>query len=807
MSEPPFLQGPMSAEMEAQRAEQATEFCMRQLRNSEEFKNWMVQQMAKQQRSARFSGARRIGLYILGLVCAGLLVYGSLQYYATVRDPIGDAAAVMVADTLQDAIGATVDTVSVCSLEPLPSSEPAIGNDEASLEPNPPQERQPPAMAAQLAANEALFLASVSLALNVVSCLDFGNAFTDNVGTAVHDEIPLPGTLEALVVNAIDSASEEHAGDGCVPTETVPGVQRPQVGTAGPATSDVAVLEQTAVEVADADDTIITNAQSGSRSACSWGSSQASVGGQSYVPLGACYPVVESRHANGARITHVEGSTPWPALRLLKGNAASSSASHASDGDTTIFDLNRFDDNGEEVVSIPLVVKGTVAQPEKEVCNRVPRRHVKLRFPSRKPAPSNGNMKPPHMDVLYPGMSVPRGNNSSEASRLQVQAGDTQKGSEEATPTWPPVASKAPASAFGLEDMDDALISSEAESVVRSLLRDDPAVCQPSATSGKYSEPSYSPTTAEETLLDLDLAPHSYTASTGACKALAYNTAVTPVSVMPNNGSNPSIGTCVTGGHDVSEGGSWASIGSRIASDRPVPDSEDGASSQLANGFPSPALLVPVQMTSPLHTSGSGAAAAASADGDVWANGQLPLPEDIDSYVASLHAEGASSSACVLTSFQSSLSFAGLLINSVSRQLYLAQQETAMWQARVEALEAARMHTTDQDFHVDAAVDNNCELTWVCVGLDSESVTGSITDEGSAQSEGCSAAEALLKHAVIPCSASCPLDSDYTPNVEINSDVKAVVEELLDLVEDVDRQTSTVRHGLERGHILRKEQL
>ncbi|GLC68757.1 hypothetical protein PLESTF_000733500 [Pleodorina starrii] len=248
-------------------------------------------------------------------------------------------------------------------------------------------------------------------------------------------------------------------------------------------------------------------------------------------------------------------------------------------------------------------------------------------------------------------------------------------------------------------------------------------------------------------LLDMDLAPHSYTTSSAACKALAYSNAVTPVSGVPFTGfGSAGLSQDIAG----SGGGSWASIGSRVASGPVAAD----ASSTLGGG--SAALpLAPRALSSsaPLATPSSGSASVIADDAG-WPDGPLrPLPNDIDSYLAARRKGTASPSAHVLAGLQDCLAYAGLLVNATASQVAFsraellehvisAREEASAWRQRAFDAEA-RLAAVEEEvvpddgcseeegidgLHVEHLGSDRGENVWVCVDLPSTQAAAALED-------------------------------------------------------------------------------
>ncbi|EFJ48708.1 hypothetical protein VOLCADRAFT_90478 [Volvox carteri f. nagariensis] len=491
----------------------------------------------------------------------------------------------------------------------------------------------------------------------------------------------------------------------------------------------VAVAEFTGAEPTTVETSSPPLAQSNDTNSSSWGSSSFGVGSQGHVPV--LHRPVDAGHMDGF-CTRLAGATPWPPSHPLQ---TPISSSYASRGDTAIFDLDRFDDEGQEVISASLPVKGlpagsTANKHGDATASQGPQRqHVKLRFPSRKASASHKDV-PCDQDVHRPG--VFSSSNSAWTKNISAPPGGDD------TPVWPPLLPEGPAPFFCQEDIGDAAISSEATSVMRSLRNETPArAAHPwsSASGGRllpsvdgtgqrqfHQEPGreYAAVAAaasimlsnfkvyakkvvmaacagDETtlrtaqddlhavsmqLLNLELAPHSYTTSIGACRALAYST---PLIGMQLNDMHSSADVRASASIGSSGGGDWTSMGSRTAVNRSsgfIPEHSpcQSCSTEASEaGYP-PSPLASVLTTTPALRTGSGASDGA------WDDGPRVLPADVDSYLAALRGRDISSSACVLANFQSSLSFTGLLINSACRQLYLAQEETAKWRTRAKTL-------------------------------------------------------------------------------------------------------------------------
>ncbi|GIL63588.1 hypothetical protein Vafri_17630 [Volvox africanus] len=538
--------------------------------------------------------------------------------------------------------------------------------------------------------------------------------------------------------------------------------------------------------------------QSDNKSTSTWGSSNASTGDQNL------FPKTVTPENSEYNISGSPGATPWPLNHPDDEIPCSSAASRANGGDLAIFDLDRFNDEGEEVISISAFTKAAEdASAKKDVIAepnyKALRRQVKLRFPSRKAVPCGSNDTARNPDTAHPDTCPTAGSDKVAISKLLVPMENAKGGADAATPTWPPMVRAPGKPAGGLDVQDDDLISVEAEKVVTSLLRDDPGpiiggswsdrtdrarslphsadgLCQARQDPGRQyaavaaatsvllsnlkghaknvvlaacAEDESTLRTAQgelhadsARLLDLDLAPHSYTASAGACKALAYSTAGTPISVLPNNRTTDNV--------SASDGGSWASIGSRVVADcsTPTHPSDDATSS--------PVLSVPPPIVAPVVKSHSIADGSSSRTSDSWGHGPLPLPDDIDSYLAAMSVKRVSSAASVMAELQSTLAFTSLLINSASYQLFVAQKEAREWRACALAMEACLEPLQEKSLPADASyspIDDNAALAWktngplACAGVD-KSKTGSLSgdrSQGKVSGQGDSAsAESLL---------------------------------------------------------------
>ncbi|GLI59423.1 hypothetical protein VaNZ11_001306 [Volvox africanus] len=532
--------------------------------------------------------------------------------------------------------------------------------------------------------------------------------------------------------------------------------------------------------------------QSDNKSTSTWGSSNASSGDQNLFHR-TVTPKNSEYNTSGS-----PGATPWPLTHAADEIPCSSAASRAHGGDLAIFDLDRFNDDGEEVISVSAVTKAEEAASAKKDVIAEPnykalRRQIKLRFPSRKAVPSGNNDTPhnldkTHLDVLYPDTCPTAGSDIVAISKLLVPFENAKSGADAATPTWPPMVRAPGKPAGSLDVQDDDLISVEAEKVVTCLLRDDPVpiiggswsdrtdrarspshsadgLCQVRQDPGRQyaavaaatsvlltnlkshaknvvlaacaeDEPKLRAAQGElhadsSRLLDLDLAPHSYTASAGACKALAYSTAGTPMSVLPNNST--------TGNVSASDGGSWASIGSRVAADCSAP------THQSDDATCSPVLSVAPQILAPVVKPRSVADGSGSPTGDAWGQGQLPLPDDIDSYLAAMSVKRVSSAASVMAELQSTLAFTSLLINSASYQLYVAQKEAREWRACALSMEACLESLREKGLPAGASyspVDDNAALAWKNNGTlacEAGSLSGD-TSQGKVSGQGDSAA-------------------------------------------------------------------
>ncbi|GIL77262.1 hypothetical protein Vretifemale_6737 [Volvox reticuliferus] len=586
-------------------------------------------------------------------------------------------------------------------------------------------------------------------------------------------------------------------------------------------------LEDLAVEPAGAELDAVKTASpvpppSDVKSASTWGSSNASTGDQNFFPR-ALTP--ENRGYNNSGLP---GANPWPLAHPADEIPFSTEASRANGDDLAIFDLDRFNDDGEEVVSISAFTNATASADAsvKDVLSgpnhKAPRRQIKLRFPSRKAVPDGKNDTPPnpdtaHLDVLRPDTYPTAGTNKMAISKLFVPNENAEGGADAATPMWPPTVRELGKLALGLDVQDDDLISVEAEKVVTSLLRDDPIIgdrarCLPITADGlrqgrqdpgrQYAavaaatsvllsnlkshaksvvlaacaadEPSLR--TAQDELhagatqlLDLNLAPHSYT-SAGACKALAYSAAGTPISILPEIVRSSGTDNRTSDNISASDGGSWASIGSRVAADCSTPTAPS------VDATFSPVPPVPPQTLASMLKPRS--VADDSRISDAWGQGRLPLPDDIDSYLEAMSVKRVSSAASVMAEFQSTLAYVSLLINSASYQLYVAQKEATEWRVRALAMEACLKSLQEKGSTAGASsspVGNDAALawqndgTWVSMGVGSNSTADGLSGDrsrgmASEQDNSAAAVESLLamQHTISPRSSEDTSSVDDT---------------------------------------------